>query len=778
MIRDAWLQLAAGLLLAAPAGAHSLKFEMPSSEDTLEAKMPLLAKSVLAKYREADQRKRLDTMFRLQIAAGEWSEADRTLAKLHAEFSMGNDPQGCAADVQYQILVRAKLLQAAEKISFEAAFARAFRQSLDPMDNRAAALVMRAFEAAQFPVGISLHVPIQEALKSALAGARGKSELPLSDALTLVRAWQVANAYQLFDRIAPPLIDEDDHRRYEIEEKLVTVDQGAGVCATIVRPKNAAPLPTLLEFTIYADVATNFSEARRSASNDYVGIEGLTRGKGCSPGTPVPYEHDGADGAALIDWISKQPWSDGRVATFGASYNGFAQWAIAKHRPPALKAMMDSVSNAPAIDAPMSGGVFFRFQYPWTFYTTSNKSLDPHTYGDQARWTKLFNTWYRSGAAWRTLDKIDGTPNPAWDRWLEHPTYDSYWQSMVAYGDDFAHIDIPVLTTTGYFEGAGDGAVYYLGEHTRRDPKAQHYLIVGPYNHSSGNRGTIDVFGEPIDVVDGYPIDAVAHIDLGALRYQWFDYIFKGQAKPAILANKVNYEVMGGNLWHHVPSVEAMGPQPMRFYLSGNREGPGYALSLGKPQKAPMPTLKVDLADRSDLERTSPSSGSAVDTVLDSYESLEFTSKSFTEPVEVSGLYHADLNVVTNKKDFDFEIALYERTPDGKYVQLAYDFERASLIEDRTRRELLTPGVPHRLNVQASLLMGRKFRKGSRLVILLEAIKTPAAQINYGTGKDVSDETVTEAGEPLTIEWLGDSFIDVPTRKWSDGSRPTAVLPK
>jgi hypothetical protein len=118
---------------------------------------------------------------------------------------------------------------------------------------------------------------------------------------------------------------------------------------------------------------------------------------------------------------------------------------------------------------------------------------------------------------------------------------------------------------------------------------------------------------------------------------------------------------------------------------------------------------------------------------------------------------------VTNKKDFDFQISLYERTPDGKYVQLAYDCERASLVEDRTRRILLTPGIPRRLVFQASLLMSREFQKGSRLIVLLEAIKTPLGQINYGTGKDVSDETVADAGRPLTIKWLGDSFIDIPT---------------
>ena len=45
------------------------------------------------------------------------------------------------------------------------------------------------------------------------------------------------------------------------------------------------------------------------------------------PDSPVPYEHDGDDARAVIDWISRQPWSDGRVGMYGGSYNGFTQWA-------------------------------------------------------------------------------------------------------------------------------------------------------------------------------------------------------------------------------------------------------------------------------------------------------------------------------------------------------------------------------------------------------------------------------------------------------------------
>ena len=116
----------------------------------------------------------------------------------------------------------------------------------------------------------------------------------------------------------------------------------------VVRPRSVAGrLPALLNFTIYADPGTTLDEARRTASNGYAGVEGLTRGKGCSPDPPVPYEKDGVDAAAVIDWISRQPWSDGRVGMFGGSYEGFTQWAAAKHMPKALKALMPSVTAAP-----------------------------------------------------------------------------------------------------------------------------------------------------------------------------------------------------------------------------------------------------------------------------------------------------------------------------------------------------------------------------------------------------------------------------------------------
>ena len=50
------------------------------------------------------------------------------------------------------------------------------------------------------------------------------------------------------------------------------------------------------------------------------------------------------------------------------------------------------------------------------------------------------------------------------------------------------------------------------------------------------------------------------------------------------------------------------------------------------------------------------------------------------------------------------------------------------------------------------------------MIISLAINKHPGAQINYGSGKDVSDESIEDAGEPLRIEWLGASHIDIPLR--------------
>ena len=71
------------------------------------------------------------------------------------------------------------------------------------------------------------------------------------------------------------------------------------------------------------------------------------RGKRLSPDAPAPYETEALDTHAVLDWIVKQPWSDGKVGMIGGSYSGFTAWAATKRRHSALKGIAVSAAGDP-----------------------------------------------------------------------------------------------------------------------------------------------------------------------------------------------------------------------------------------------------------------------------------------------------------------------------------------------------------------------------------------------------------------------------------------------
>jgi len=726
----------AGLVLvclAAAPFARAQQIDLPKGAD--DAAMAGMAEQLIAKYANDDHDQYLDNLARLQLVAGRYADAQKTLRAMRPSL----------ANVRWEIYAHAKAMNAKP---FDDAFRQSFREALGKLDDDAAYRVIWSF-------GTSVRV-LQNALRDALDRHKGATSLSINDAVDLVRRYLSVQAYSSFAPLIAELFAEDDLRRYIIEKDIaVKTPDGGTVCALTVRPRHAAGrLPAILNVTIYAQPENNLNEARRMASHGYAGIVGLTRGKGCSPDQPMPYEHDAADTATLIDWISAQPWSNGRVGMYGGSYEGFTAWAATKRMPKALKAIMAGAPVAPGIDVPMEGNVFWNFVYPWPFYTTDTKTLDDATYNNNARWNRLYHDWYVTGRAWRDLDKIDGTRNPVFDRWISHPSYDSYWQATIPYKNEFAHIDIPVLQTAGYYFGGPGAAVYYFNQHYRYRPNAEHYLVIGPYDHVRGHSGTLGLLGNSIMTnLAGYDLDPVAQLDVDALRYQWFDYTLKNGPKPAMLQDKVNYEVMGANVWKHAPSLAAMSNHTLRFHLSGNR--------LSRKKNAGSVALTVNLADRSDADREAPGGG-VLDKAIDTANAVVFTSDPIQTPAELSGLFSGRLDFITNKKDFDFNIGLFELTANGEYLQLAPYWARASYVAGLTHRHLLTPGKRQHLEFKSVRLMSRKIGPGSRLVVVLSIIKGTGQQINYGTGKDVSDETIADAKEPLKIRWFADSYIDLP----------------
>jgi hypothetical protein len=62
-------------------------------------------------------------------------------------------------------------------------------------------------------------------------------------------------------------------------------------------------------------------------------------------------------------------------------------------------------------------------------------------------------------------------------------------------------------------------------------------------------------------------------------------------------------------------------------------------------------------------------------------------------------------------------------------------------------------------------LVSKQLSKGSRILIVINVNKNAFSQLNYGTGKDVSEETIKDSKEPLQIKWYTDSFVKIPVLK-------------
>ncbi len=539
---------------------------------------------------------------------------------------------------------------------------------------------------------------------------------------------------------------------------MIRTKNGEEISAMVVSKKDDhTPRPVILQFTIYVrDQGRDMQSLKEAADRGYVGVMAYTRGKRFSKSEIYPYETDGKDAYDVIDWISRQPWCNGKVGMYGGSYNGFTQWAAAKNLHPALKTIVPYVANRPGMGLPMENNIFINPNYEWSFYVSNNKYLDNKTGDDRKRFRDMMFRWWETGVAYNKMDSIDGTPNRLFQRWISHPVFDSYWQNMAPYKEDFARITIPVLAFDGYYNDSQNSGIYYLRELNKYSPHTPAYLVIGPYGHFGTQMG-----GQ--EVINGYTVSKNALFPIKEYTYQWLDYILKGTEKPAFLKDKINYQVMGTDEWRSAASLEAMHNTYLKFYLSSYKVSNNeYLLRRNKPEPNQFLIQKIDFADR-----TINNNDYYPDPVI--RESVSDNGYIFmSDPLDamiVNGSFLGNIKLSINKKDVDLGVTLYELTPEGQYFHLSYYIGRASYSKDNTKRKLLTPGKKETIIFENTHLISKQLQKGSRLVVVLNVNKNPFSELNYGSGKTVTTETIADAKEPLIVQWFNDSFVEVPVLK-------------
>nr|WP_294906133.1 CocE/NonD family hydrolase [uncultured Lacibacter sp.] len=520
---------------------------------------------------------------------------------------------------------------------------------------------------------------------------------------------------------------------------LVPTKSGISISAIIVRKKtNTKALPALLFYTTYYQGPTDANIGKRSADRDYVGIVAYARGIRTDLKHYAPYEHEATDVYDIIDWISKQQWCNGMVGMFSGSYTGFSQWSTAKNIHPALKTIVPQVAVMPGFDTPLENNVELNLGLYWPNDNIYKRAPLPRS---------LPFEWFENGTAWKRMDSLAGNSNAIFQKWLQHPSYDQYWQRMVPTPAEYAKINIPVLTTTGYYDGSQISALQYYKLHTRYNSNANHYVVIGPYDHWGGQR-------RPALNLMGYAIDSVANVSMMELAYEWLDHILKNKPKPALLKNRINYQVMGSNEWKHAASLQQMNNDTLTFYLHKQ------LLVKQKQTTAAYQLQTVDFNDR-ETENTFFVPQLILDS-LDAGNGLIFSTAVFEKEFAINGSFTGNLFATINKKDMDVSLALFEQMPDGKYFYLTRYLGRASYAKNNTKRQLLQPNKKESIPFSNTRFVSRKISKGSRLVIVLNINKHPFEIINYGSGKPVAEETINDAGAPLQIKWHNSSYIKIP----------------
>ena len=723
------------------AAATPAAFAAALDRPDLATAMTRLARALLALL--PDDEKALLERVLVNIAAGEPAAANLALARLRATTSTYDPVRAQVMFTHFELHSRARLLQKATGAQFDEAFRTSFREHFAHLDD------LVAEHAAWWPdtdLGMA-----RADVQRALAAVRSKGASDRAAALELTARYA---AYVLRRDVLPlavPLLNEDNARRYDIDDDVrIPTKDGATLSAIVVRPRRlAGKLPAVLVFNIYT--AGERTTALTSASHGYVGVAAFTRGRRKGTGEVLPYEHDGKDANATLDWITKQPWSDGTVGMYGGSYGGFTQWAAAKYRHPALKTIVPSAAAIPGQGLPMENNVFLNVNYGWAFYVGSGPYDDDKVYFDRPRWGALPEKWFTSGRPFREVDAVDGAPNRLLQRWLAHPSYDAYWQAMVPSKEDFARIDIPVLSFTGYYDDGQISALRYFTEHHRYKKDAQHYLVIGPSDHFGSQR-------RPAEVLRGYEIDPGARIDTTYITFGWLDHVLRGGPRPELVADKVNFEVMGANVWRHAASLEKARDEQLTLYLSDGH------LTEKRPAGDGFTPQVVDMADRKTSNGAYYPDPIVGDT-LDTGNGLVFEGEPLAAPVELDGKLEGELRVTIDTRDLDVSVVLYEKTAAGKYMNLTYFLGRASYARDPSVRRLLTPGKAETLPFDRSRMVSRRLAAGSRFVVVLNVNKNPFAQVNHGTGKDVSDESASDAKAPLHVKWHADSFVRLPIKR-------------
>ena len=247
----------------------------------------------------------------------------------------------------------------------------------------------------------------------------------------------------------------------------VPARDGVSLSVDIYLPEEEGCYPTVLLATPYDNtMKTEVDMAEFFARNGYAYVQMDVRGRYDSGGDWVPMMNEGPDEYDVIEWVSQQPWSNGKVGMMGGSYRGWVQWAAAKLKPPHLITMVPTATGGDYMrEYPFYNGIPTLWILGWLNFVGGRTCQNNAS--STINWEKVFRS-----LPVKDMPKLLGREMPIWEEWMSHPDLDDYWNRIIFKPKDFHNIDMPILHITGWYDGDQPGALHYYNEMLKHSPAA------------------------------------------------------------------------------------------------------------------------------------------------------------------------------------------------------------------------------------------------------------------------------------------------------------------
>ena len=567
-----------------------------------------------------------------------------------------------------------------------------------------------------------------------------------------------------------------------IDQKIMMpMRDGTRLATDIYRPKGDAKVPVVFSrtpynFNTYGNGEMNERTLQTALSwvkKGYAYVVQNERGRFFSEGnwdilgTPLTDSYD------AFEWMSNQPWSNGKIGLLGCSSTAEWQMAAASLQHPALGAMVPQgygagvgrIGNYYEQGNWYRGGAGQMLFTAW-LYSTQHDPMAPRLQPgieqkDLLRLQRFYDMapeyprvdWKEGLAHLPVQDIIKNANGPMgiYEEMITRKPNNARWYQGGLYHDNMP-FNTPSMWFVSWYDVSSSPNIA-LYNHARQNAISQmardnQYLVIAPVLHCAYTRATENTVVGERSVGD-------ARWNYDEVITAWFDLWLKGKDESGTIAKlpKVTYYTMGINKWQ---SSEVWPPKEAvmtSFFLdsqgkANTRNGDGKLVSKA-PKAEAKDTFKYDpMNPVNSYGGNVCCTGNAVQGGAYDQSEMElrddilvYTSEPLAEGVEISGFIESYLYLSSDVLDTDVTIKLIDVYPDGKAYNLDETIQRVRYREGYDKEVFMENGKVYEIKM-TPMSTSNYFEKGHRIRIEITSSNFPRFDRNMNTGGNNYDEKV------------------------------------